>query len=398
LAGQQNGAASMLAVQALNHVVAQVGRVGGVFLSSPGPTAALRHTARVDSFARVQDLIERMKAGEVDLLLAVGCNPVFELPAAAGFAPAIERVPYVVSFGSFVDETAVRADLILPDHTYLESWGYQVPEPGADRPTVSSQQPVVRPVYDTRASAHVFLALAARLGGRSSEALPWPDEISFLEETVGGLHGSSLGAYDADTPAGFFALWRQYGGWWSEKELPREPGVTDAAIQPLPVIVPEFVGDEQTYPFHLHPYPSVALSDGRGASLPWLQETPDPMTTARWSTWVELNPEVARSLGIGDDDIVRVISPHGELEAPVVVYPGIHPDVVAIPVGQGHTDYGRFAQRRGSNPLDLVAPIAAADGGALAWGATRVRLEATGRKQTLARLESLDGAGRESLG
>jgi len=398
LAGQQNGAASMLAVQALNHVVAQVGRVGGVFLSSPGPTALLRQTAKVDSFARVQDLIERMKAGEVDLLLAVGGNPVFELPAAAGFTAAIEAVPYVVSFGSFVDETAVRADLILPDHTYLESWGYQVPEPGADRPTVSGQQPVVRPVYDTRASADVLLALAARLGGRPSEALPWPDEVSFLEETVRGLHGSSLGVYDADTPAGFFALWRQYGGWWSEKELPREPGVTDAAIQPLPVIVPEFVGDEHTYPFHLHPYPSVALSDGRGANLPWLQETPDPMTTARWGTWVEINPEVARSLGIGDDDIVRVISPHGELEAPVVVYPGIRPDVIAIPVGQGHTDYGRFAQGRGSSPLDLVAPIATADGGALAWGATRVRLEATGRRQTLARLESLDGAGRESLG
>jgi len=82
----------------------------------------------------------------------------------------------------------------------------------------------------------------------------------------------------------------------------------------------------------------------------------------------------------------------------VVVYPGIRPDVVAIPVGQGHTDYGRFAQRRGSNPLDLVAPVATTDGGALAWGATRVRLEATGRRQTLARLESLDGAGRESLG
>jgi anaerobic selenocysteine-containing dehydrogenase len=398
LAGQQNGAASMLAVQALNHVVAQVGRVGGVFLSSPGPTAVLRHTAKVDSFAQVQNLIERMQAGEVDLLLAVGGNPVFELPAAAGFAAAIERVPYVVSFGSFVDETAVRADLILPEHTYLESWGYQVPEPGADRPAVSGQQPVVRPVYDTRASADVLLALAARLGGRPSEALPWPDEVSFLEETVRDLHGSSLGAYDADTPAGFFALWRQYGGWWAEKELPREPVVADAAIQALPVVAPQFVGDERTYPFHLHPYPSVALSDGRGANLPWLQETPDPMTTARWGTWVELNPEVARSLGIGDDDIVRVISPHGELEAPVVVYPGIHPEVVAIPVGQGHTDYGRFAQRRGSNPLDLVAPIAAADGGALAWGATRVRLEATGRKQTLARLESLDGAGRESLG
>jgi molybdopterin-containing oxidoreductase family iron-sulfur binding subunit len=87
------------------------------------------------------------------------------------------------------------------------------------------------------------------------------------------------------------------------------------------------------------------------------------------------------------------------LEASVVVYPGIRPDVVAIPVGQGHQDYGRFAQAvSGSNPLVLVSAVTDPDTGALAWGATRVRLKPTGKKQFLARLESLDGNGRESLG
>jgi anaerobic selenocysteine-containing dehydrogenase len=160
----------------------------------------------------------------------------------------------------------------------------------------------------------------------------------------------------------------------------------------------QFEGDPSAYPFHLYPYPSVALTDGRGANLPWLQEMPDPMTTARWWTWVELNPVTARSLGVGDNDVVRVISPYGELEAPAVVYPGIRPDVVAVPVGQGHQDYGRFAERRGSNPMALVAPVTDPETGALAWGATRVRVEPTGRKHELARLESLDGAGRETLG
>src|SRR3990172_4532104 len=183
-----------------------------IFLSHPGPTEALRQAPPVDSFNHVQDLIKRMKAGQVDLLLIHGANPAFELPAAAGFVEAIERVPFVVSFSPFVDETAVKADLILPDHTYLEAWGYQVPAPGVDRPAVSSQQPVVRPLYDTRATADVVLALAARLGGRAAEALPWPDEVAFLQEIAGQLHGSSLGAYDASTPAGFLALLPQYGG------------------------------------------------------------------------------------------------------------------------------------------------------------------------------------------
>lgn len=399
LAGQRNGFSSMLAVQALNLVIAQVGREGGVFLSNPGPTAALQQKPQVNTFDEVMDLIARMKAGEIDLLLVHSANPMYELPAAAGFAEALARVPYVVSFSPFVDETAAWADLILPDHTYLESWGYQVPSPGADRPVVSSQQPVVRPLYDTRAAADVLLGLASRLGGKPAEALPWEDEASYIEETVSGLYGSSLGAYDARTPSGFWALWRQYGGWWSEKTIRREPELTEMVQKPLPISNPQFEGAPEDYPFHLYPYSSIVLSDGRGANLPWLQETPDPMTTVQWGVWVELNPKTASSLGVSDNDVVQVESPQGMLEASVVIYPGIRPDVVAIPVGQGHQDYGRFAQAvSGSNPLVLVSAVTDLDTGALAWGATRVRLKPTGKKKILARLESLDGNGRESLG
>jgi anaerobic selenocysteine-containing dehydrogenase len=397
LAGQSNGLASMLAVQSLNVLAAQIGREGGVFLSHPSPAASLPQTAQVNSFVDVTDLIGRMKAGEVDVLMIHGANPVFELPAASGFAEAIARVPFIVSFSPFVEETSVQSDLLLPDHTYLESWGYQVPAPGADRPVISSQQPVVSPLYDSRATADVLLALAARLGGDVAGALPWSDEVAFLQSAAAELSGSSLSAFAAETPSGFWALWRQAGGWWSEKGIPREPEVTAVVNSPLAIVEPQFEGDPQAYPFHLYPYPSIAISDGRGANLPWLQETPDPMTTASWGTWVELHPETARSLGVGDNDIVRVSSKFGSLEAPVVVYPGLRPDVVAIPVGQGHTDYGRFAQRRGSNPLALLAPVTDPDTGALAWGATRVRVESTGRRRELARVESLEGAGRETL-
>jgi anaerobic selenocysteine-containing dehydrogenase len=397
LAGQHNGLASMLAIQSLNLLVAQIGKVGGVFLSQPGPTAAFRQTPITDSFDRVTDLVNRMNSGEIDLLLIYGTNPVYELPASTGFAEAIARVPYVISFSPFVDETAVRADLILPDHTYLESWGYEVPAPGAAKPTVSGQQPVVRPLHDTRSTGEVLIAVADRLGDQAALALPWTDEVTFLQELAVELHGSSLGAYDAKTLNSFWALWRQYGGWWTEKEIPQEPELTTVVQEPLPVSEPVFDGDEVAYPFHLHPYPSIALSDGRGANQPWLQGAPDPMTTASWGTWIEINPETASSLGVSDDDLVRVVSPHGELEAPVVIYPGIRPDVVAIPVGQGHDQFGRFAQHRGSNPISLIGTITDPDTGSLAWGATRVRIEPTGEHQTLARLESLAGEGRESL-
>ncbi|HEX6304497.1 MAG TPA: molybdopterin-dependent oxidoreductase [Anaerolineales bacterium] len=404
LAGQKNGFASMLAVQALNLLVAQFGRLGGVFLSQPGPTPALRQTAasgaqsqQVFSYNQMVDLIARMESGQVDLLMIHSANPVFELPDAAKFIEAIQRVPFVVSFSSFVDETAVWSDLILPDHTYLEAWGYQVPAPGADRPVVSGQQPVVQPLYDTRATADVFLALADRLGGHTAATLPWQDEVDYLQNVAGELQGSSVGIYDARTQSGFWTLWRQHGGWWADREVPREPEPSDIITKPLPVVQPQFDEEQEQYPFHLYPYSSILLSDGRGANLPWLQEVAHPMTTARWGTWVELNPETAASVGVEDNDVVRVISPYGELEAPVVVYRAIRPDVVAMPVGQGHEDFGRFAKDRGSNPVRLIAALEDLDSGALAWGATRVRLEPTGAKKVIPRLESLDGEGRESI-
>lgn len=404
LSGQTNGLASTLAVQALNLLVAQFGRFGGVFLSQPGPTAALRQTPvsgtqseGAFAYDQIAELMDRMRSGQVDLLLLHSANPVYELPDSAEFLEAIQRIPFVISFSSFVDETAVWSDLILPDHTYLEAWGYQIPAPGGNRPMVSGQQPVVQPLYDTRSTADVFLSLASRLGGEVAEALPWTNEVVYLQETAGDLQGSSLSIYDAQTQSGFWALWQQHGGWWSEREIPREPELTEIVNRPLPVVQPQFEGNVENYPFHLYPYPSLLLSGGSGANLPWLQETPHPMSTASWGTWVELNPETASSIGVNDNDVVRVISPLGELEAPVVVYPGVRPDVVAMPVGQGHQDYGRFAQDRGANPIKLIAPLIDQDDGALAWGATRVRLEPTGRQKVVARLESLEGDGRESL-
>ncbi len=393
LAGLSNGDQAMDAIMALNIVMRRLGREGGVFLPHEVPAERFRPTP-VSPFSDLQALIERMQAGQVSVLLMHGANPVYELPGWTGFVEALAKVPLVVSFSSFIDETASAADLVLPDHTYLEHWGYQVVSPGADRPAVSAQQPVVQPLYDTRSTADVILASASRLGGEVAKALPWSDEVAYLEQSSAQLLGSSIGILSAQTGEGFWSRWRQYGGWWTEKPILQEPVASELPPAPLQVSSAAFAGDVQQYPFYLVPYPSLALGDGDGANQPWLQEMPDPMTTARWNTWVELNPETARSLGVTDNDVVRVISPGGAVEAPVVVYPGIRPDTVGMPMGQGHRDYGRFAQARGSNVMTLVAPLA---GQGLAWAATSVRVERTGRKQELARLESLDGAGREKL-
>lgn len=397
LSSHSNASQSMDAVMALNVIMRRFGREGGVFLPQPIPAEAFAAPVSPSPFRDLGKLVQNMRSGRVGVLMIYGANPVYELPRWSGFVDALTNVPLVVSFSSFIDETAVQADYILPDHTYLEGWGHQLCSPGADRPVVSSQQPAVRPVYDTRSTTEVLLSLAARMGGAVAQALPWPDEPTFLENASAQLFGSSIGVIDARTESGFWSQWRQSGGWWSAKQIMQEPELAGLPEGPLQVSTASFVGEAEMFPYYLMPYESIALSDGRGASQPWLQETPDPMTTARWNTWVEINPETAAHLGVSDNDLVRVLSPQGALEAPVVIYPGVRPDVIAIPTGQGHQDYGRFAAARGANVMDLIAPVPQHEVSQLAWGATRVRVEPVHRVKTLARLESLDGEGRETV-
>jgi molybdopterin-containing oxidoreductase family iron-sulfur binding subunit len=97
-----------------------------------------------------------------------------------------------------------------------------------------------------------------------------------------------------------------------------------------------------------------------------------------WSSWVEINPKTGERLGIQQGDLVEVASQEGSLRAPAVLSPGIAPDLLSMPVGQGHENFGRFATGRGANPLSILAPLTEHQSGSLAWAATRVKLSRVG--------------------
>jgi hypothetical protein len=49
-----------------------------------------------------------------------------------------------------------------------------------------------------------------------------------------------------------------------------------------------------------------------------------------------------------------------------------------MPFGQGHEHYTRYASGRGANPISILAPMTT-ENGALAWGATRVKISNVGK-------------------
>ena len=362
VAFQSNGPESVRAILFLNQLAGNLNRPGGVYPAG-GATSGPEN-----SFAALLALIERMNAGQIEVALIHG-NPLHTLPPATGFAEALAKVPFIVSFSSLLDDTALQADLILPDHAALESWGEVIPQAGSRESVVGLMQPVVQPLLDTRPFADLLLATANLLGGELAASFPYPSYLEMLKEET----RKRIAPADEDFERLWTSLLRQ-GGEFKESARAGE-GYRPLAGAPLPApAAARFAGDAKLFPLHLQVFPAPAFYDGRGAPLPWLQQLPDPMTTVVWDSWVEINPETAARLGIAFGDLVEVTSSQGSLRAPAVIYPGIRPDMVAIPMGQGQRGGGRYARGRGVNPLTLLA--ASIDGTALspAWQGTRVRL------------------------
>lgn len=384
-----NGVFNMAAVNALNALVGNFDQAGGVGTDSglhfrELATSSSPPRAQTSSDVTLAALAERLRTGEpypVEALLLTDANPLFNVPQALQLQQGLERIPFIVSFSSFLDETTAMADLILPDHTYLESWWDCVPEPGSTNRGVGLAQPVVRPLHNTKSMSDVLLEVARAMGGSMQANLPWESFEDLLREAHRALHESLSAGQDFDE------LWErvlEQGGWWESETSPVTSGSDRNKmfdLTPIPTLPrePQSDGDEQEYPFQLHIYESTGLSDGRGANQPWLQELPDPMTAVVWGSWVEINPRTADGLGIREGDLVSVESAHGAIEAPAVLFPGARPDTISVPAGQGHTNYGRYASSRGANPIRILAPIMDPSAGSLAWAATRVRVsKATG--------------------
>jgi anaerobic selenocysteine-containing dehydrogenase len=235
------------------------------------------------------------------------------------------------------------------------------------------------------------LAAAQAAGGGLAAALPYADEVAFIQEQVKGLRLAD-GFYTAADVDTFWAKWQQYGGWWAAQPA-RETAVGPDLANIIRISAPKYEGEGE---FVLLPYPSPVLGDGAGANRPWLQEAPDPTTTVMWNTWVEINPHTAEELGIENDDVVVISNQFGSLEASVYKYPAIHPGVLAIPFGQGHTALGRYARDRGVNPTGLLGPVYNASGD-LAFSGMKVSLSKTSRQRPLARMESMIGVYGDGL-
>jgi anaerobic selenocysteine-containing dehydrogenase len=348
---------------------------------------------------QILDLIDAMEAGAVDVLLIHDSNPVFALPDASRFRQALDKVPLVVAMSTFHDETTDLADIILPTSSYLESWGDDIPDPGVGMPVASISQPVVATLYDTLSAGDIVLALARQIGGELPMQMSWGSTEEFVKARWRKEYEMEETEPD---DSDFDEFWRASleAGVWGRPGMPDQTMPSGAAtMKAISNPVSEFAGNEADYPLVLYPYLSATFLDGRGANSPWLQETPDPLTSVVYGSWAELNPLTAEDLGINEGDVLQVETPAGSVKVPALIFPAIRPGVVAMPIGQGHTSYGRYAAGRGMNPMRLVQMQIDDKSGDLAWAATRAKVSNTGERMRIVKTDGVSRTlGRQILG
>jgi anaerobic selenocysteine-containing dehydrogenase len=427
---RDGGLSDALAIHALNILVGALNRPGGVLVQPALPAKSLDGAGvaggrsgveRAASDLTSADWAARVAAGSTSPLNALFlyyANPVASAPDGAEVATALKRIPLVVSFSPFLDESARYAHLILPDHTYLERWQDAPAPPSVPIPVWGIVQPMVEPLHDTRATGDVILDLASRIGGDVGES-PGSTVEELVRERgkalayarrgsvmVSSLHRGELRELEArgwwlphgTSPGQFWEGLRDSGGWfdpyydyhdWSaasqmpggkvvvfpasarERIRSTRPGLVEGFL-PLEAGAELRAADDGST-LLLVPYRVMTLASGSTALMPWLLEHLGVLTHDAWEIWAEINPRTARSLGLSSGQMVRVESPAGGFSARLRVYSGAQPGVVNVPYGL-HTTVEGWGRAEGSNPLRAIGNRRDPTTGLPDWHSTRVRV------------------------
>ena len=372
--GYAHGSQNAAAINLLNQVLGNVGKTVEAAEVVPFPQMA----PATGNTAALKSLNDGLAAGKFKILFSYAANPVFTAPGAMKFTDNMAKAGFKVAFAHYLDETALQADLVLPLDSALEDWGTQVPEYMATCAQINIQQPLMEKLHagtdgkGTRGMGDILLALIKQRRGEDYKK--FDDYYSYLRAAVlqnkGALGGGKVDDdtfWDETLSKGIIKLEGTVGA------LSGKSGAAGLSL-PAPAVI------DAQYPLQLIPSVNASLRDGRHTNQPWLQESPDPLTTIVWDSWVEIHPKKAAELGIKEGDIVEVTGKNGSIKAQAYLFPGIHPDAISIPLGRGHEALGRYAKGYGVNPFHILDTVFDKETGELALHETRVKVSKTGSR------------------
>lgn len=359
----QGSLGEVMAVQALNALVGNINKKGGVFtVSDPGYFSLPDFVADETNLTNTNRFTDAVKSGEyaANALFVYESNPLYSLPDSNSVRKAFAKIPFIVSFSSFMDETAMNSDLILPNHIYLERYE-DVYAASLPKPVISLSRPVVNPQFNTKHSGDVILQIAKKMGTPVADSFPWNSYDSLLEKALGDKWKVvSEEGFWTDRTATVPAFKT------ASKKFDFTAGFPDIKNLYIPFAAE---GDPDKYPLFLIPYDSMRIASGYIGDPPFVMKTVEDTVLKGNDTLVEINPATARAFGLLEGSYAIIETPKGKANVKIHLFEGIMPGLVAMPRGLGHSAYDNYLAGKGVNVNELIGmaadPASGLDAG---WG------------------------------
>jgi menaquinone reductase, molybdopterin-binding-like subunit len=339
------------------------------------------------------DMVAKGTPYPINVLMVHEANPAYSLPEYKLFQTALEKVGFLVSFSSYMDDTAQQADLIMPNQMALERYDDAIGVSGVPYAYYAVASPILKPGPGTKHTGDVILALGKKIGGKMSAALAWNDYQSYLQKRVEGLAASNRGAV-ADREglepwklqAGDLVkvnykdgadLWKKLtsGQVWYDapvsalQNIETPSGKFELALSSLvlkgfkdprdKVYLPHFTllspsGEEKEYPLLLVSYQSMTLANQYLPTPPFMTKNVWDFVLKGNDSFVDLHPQTAQALGLSEGSGALLKTPRGELPVRVHLSHGARVGVVYLVEGLGHTAYDQFIKGKGVNANSIV--------------------------------------------
>ncbi|HWW83759.1 MAG TPA: TAT-variant-translocated molybdopterin oxidoreductase [Vicinamibacterales bacterium] len=275
-------------------------------------------------------LIADMNDGHVDLLVIIGGNPVYTVPADLSFAAAMSNVPHRVHMGAYHDETAALCQWHIPESHFLESWSDSRAYDGS----VAIVQPLIAPLYSSKSAHELLIAMSDKPERSAYEVVR--EFWNVQEDETTWRHW----LHEGTVPQTAFAA-RSMA---VRRDAPQSRAAASRA--------------DGTFEIAFKHDPSVL--DGRFANNGWLQELPKPITRLTWDNAVMLSPATAARLGVGGrpsfqggehgqitSDVVDVRHRGRSVRGAVFTVVGHPDDCVTLHLGYGRTRAGHVGTGTG---------------------------------------------------
>jgi len=267
------------------------------------------------------NLVKEMKSGNIDGIVMNNVNPAYDYADSKGFTEGLKKVGMKVSTADTMDETALLCDYVCPDNNYLESWNDAEPITGF----YSIMQPTIRPIFDTRQFQDSLLKWMGATGDFSDYM-----ESQWKNILIGDANFSS--AWNNIKHDGVYNI--EIGDAHQPEYSPRSLSAKSGLTSGIELVL----------------YEKIGMGIGKYANNPWLQEMPDPITTATWDNYLAISPSYAEETGLKLEDVVKV----NGVEMPILIQAGQPKGTAALAVGYGRTAAGKAGDNVGVNAFGFT--------------------------------------------